>query len=204
MALRTRPNRGNGLRGLSILLAAVLLTTAEAQPVRVPEPGVLLVADEDMTDPRFRETVLLVVRHDDTGSWGVIINRPTHVELAELQPELSAAGGNTVYFGGPLRLDRLIFLYRHNADDEPGPEGRTGLPGVRWSDLESLPEARLASDPERIRAYAGYAGWAPGQLAFELARGSWGMIQGRPENVFSDHPERLWRRLTAALDGLAI
>jgi putative transcriptional regulator len=52
--------------------------------------------------------------------------------------------------------------------------------------------------------YAGYAGWAPGQLRFELAHGGWRMIQARPENIFTDQPEALWQRLTDALGGIAI
>jgi putative transcriptional regulator len=62
----------------------------------------------------------------------------------------------------------------------------------------------LAHSPGELRIYAGYAGWAPGQLAFELAHGGWRMIEGRKENVFSEHPERLWRRLTEALSGISI
>lgn len=183
-------------------LVALLFTAAAAQPVREPAPGVLLVADERMTDPRFNRAVVLLIEHDRTGSWGVIINKPTDIDVAEVAPSLELSGeGPVVYFGGPVQIDQLRLLYR---DGEPPHENDTGLPGVGWTDSGEAMSQRLAGDPELVRVYAGYAGWAPGQLAFELAHGGWQMIQGRAGNVFNDEPERLWQRLSKALDGIAI
>ncbi len=202
MDARTRPIRRLLHCLVSATLYAVLLATTQAQPVKEPAPGILLVAAESMADPRFRQTVLLIIEHDQTGSWGLVINRPTEVEVGEMLPALKEpANPSKVYFGGPVQLDRLMFLYRDGSD--PG-NGATGLPGVRWSDSEQLLEEKMARHPARVRVFAGYAGWAPGQLRFELARGGWRMVQGRPADVFSDDPEQLWRRLTDVLGGIAI
>lgn len=188
-------------RSIAALLGAFLLWTAEAQPVRTPAPGVLLVAGESMGDPRFRQTVLLIIEHDRSGSQALVINKPTPVEVGEVLPSMETPdGASRVYYGGPVQLNRLSFLYR----GDEGAGTATGLRGVRWSHSQALLKEKLAEGPDRVRVYAGYAGWAPGQLEFELARGGWRMIQGRAENVFNDHPQRLWRRLTDALEGLAI
>lgn len=186
-----------------MLSCVLLLAAAQAQPVRAPAPGVLLVAGEQMTDPRFQQSVLLIIEHDRTGSWGVVINKPTEVGIADMLPAVEVPeDARDIYFGGPVQLDRLLFLYR-----EEGPKAGnhdTGLRGVHWSSSRDLLERKLAARPEAVRVYAGYAGWAPGQLRFELARGDWKMIQGRADNVFSDRPQRLWHRLTDVLGGIAI
>lgn len=200
MAERTRLTLARCLSTATVL-SALLFSTA-AQPVREPASGVLLVASERMADPRFNRSVVLLIRHDRSGSWGLIINKPTGVRVAEVVPSIETdGGGSNVYFGGPVQVDQLRLLYRDEARSDAA---ATGLPGVHWSESREELEQRLAQDPGRVRVYAGYAGWAPGQLAFELGHGGWRMIEGRAENVFSDEPERLWRRLSNALDGIAI
>jgi len=201
MVRRTRLTRPRRV-ALTALLGVLVLAAATAQPLRRPEPGVLLVASETMADPRFNRAVVLLVEHDQSGSWGLIINKPTQVSVSEAAPSLEGPDGDApVYFGGPVQIDRLRILYR---DEGAGEAGATGLPGVRWSDSAKELGRRLADDSAGVRVYAGYAGWAPGQLAFELAHGGWRMIEGRPRDVFGDESERLWRRLSQALDGIAI
>lgn len=203
MLLRTRLTCVRRL-ALGAALGALLLSAATAQPARQPAPGVLLVASEGMADPRFNRSVVLLIEHDDTGSWGLIINKPTEVGVEEVVPSIERPQeASNVYFGGPVQVDHLMLLYRDGQGDEAD-TARTGLPGVHWSESGDELRHRLARDPARVRVYAGYAGWAPGQLAFELARGGWRMIEGRPGNVFSDEPERLWQRLHSALEGIAI
>lgn len=181
---------------------AILTAAAQAQGVREPAPGVLLVADDRMADPRFSHAVVLLIKHDATGSWGLIINKPTHVNLTEVIPSLEeSADKQQVYFGGPVQVDHLMFLFRDDSDDvDPG----TGIPGVYWSDSVDTLKEHITRTPGKVRAYAGYAGWAPGQLAFEIAHGGWQMVKGHSGNVFSDDPEGLWQHLTNSLGGIAI
>lgn len=183
-------------------VCAVLVATAHARTVREPAPGVLLVADDRMADPRFSHAVVLLIKHDITGSWGLIINKPTDVKLAEVLPSLEESSkDHHVYFGGPVQVDHLMFLFRDDSDEtDPG----TGLPGIHWSDSKETLKEHLDRTPKQVRAYAGYAGWAPGQLAFEIAHGGWTMMEGQGQNVFSDDPEGLWRHLTNTLGGIAI
>jgi len=184
-------------------MSLVLAGTAGAQYVREPAPGILLVAGDGMADPRFEHAVVLLIQHDASGSWGLIINKPTTVSLGDVLPAVQQTHDTpNVYFGGPVQIDHLSFLYRDGGDEnDPG----TGLPGVRWSASEKGLEKRLSQDQSaKLRVYAGYAGWAPGQLLFEIHHGGWKMIQGRGDNVFSDNPEALWQHLTDALGGIAI
>lgn len=199
MFQRTRPTPGRCL-AIATVLCVFLFQAASARGVREPAPGVLLVASEGMGDPRFNRSVVLLIKHDHSGSWGVIINKPTPIDVSELVPDIEPGGDAPVYFGGPVAVEHLRFLYR---DDDADTDG-AGLPGVAWSESGEELAERLAGDPSQVRVYAGYAGWAPGQLALEIAHGGWRMIEGRPANVFSDDPDRLWQRLNSALDGVEI
>jgi putative transcriptional regulator len=183
------------------VLGAALAGAARAQYVTQPAPGVLLVAADQMADPRFSHSVVLLIQHDESGSWGVIINKPTGVNVGEVVPALQNSGSSSkVYFGGPVEVTHLLCLYRDPADrSDPG----VGLPGVHWSASEKALEAHLGT-PGKLRVYAGYAGWAPGQLEFEIAHGGWKMVQGSGGNVFSDDPEGLWQSLTGGLSGIPI
>ena len=200
MSKHTRPTRA--CQWMAVTALFTVLAAAQAQVVREPAPGILLVAAESMADPRFSRSVVLVIEHDRTGSWGVILNKPTDIGIGEVLPSIELPGEQPkIRFGGPVEIDRLVFLYRNGGT--PG-DAETGLPGVHWSDSPEVLEERLARSPGQLQIYAGYAGWAPGQLSFELAHGGWQMIPGRAENVFSDDPARLWRRLTNALSGISI
>lgn len=200
MSGRTRPKPA-GCLAIAALLCVSLFPVAAAQTARQPAPGVLLVASEGMGDPRFNRSVILLIEHDHSGSWGVIINKPTEIDVAEVVPSVeSELGGIPVYFGGPVQVDHLRFLFRDDGTDTDA----TGLPGVRWSESREELEEVLAGDAARVRVYAGYSGWAPGQLALEIAHGGWRLIEGRAGNVFSDAPERLWERLDSALEGIEI
>ncbi|MDZ7841795.1 MAG: YqgE/AlgH family protein [Gammaproteobacteria bacterium] len=199
MFQRTRPTPGRYL-AIAAVLCVFLFQAATARGVREPAPGILLVASERMGDPRFNRSVVLLIEHDHSGTWGVIINKPTQIDVSELVPAIEPGGGVPVYFGGPVRVEHLRFLYR----DDDADSDRAGLPGVVWSESGEELKERLAGNPSRLRVYAGYAGWAPGQLTLEIAHGGWRMIEGRPGNVFSDDPDRLWQRLNSALDGVEI
>lgn len=203
MIRANRPLRYPG--AIVVLVAVYLLAVAagRAQSVQEPAPGVLLVAAERMGDPRFNEAVILLIEHGQSGSWGLIINKPTEIEVPELLPSLPSSDAPVrVYYGGPVKVDHLSLIYR--ADARQDGAGSSPLPGVHWSDSEEVLEERLTGRAADIRVYAGYAGWAPGQLDYEIESGGWRMIQGGKDKIFSDEPGGLWERLDNALDGIAI
>jgi putative transcriptional regulator len=179
---------------LSVLLISLISVPALAQaPVAEPAPGVLLVATDDMSDSRFWHSVILLLEHDDTGTLGLIINRPTEVLLREALPELPASE-HAVYWGGPV-AENLVLLLGRGAP----PEGQSEpvLDEVWWSADGNLLESALDNGigPDRLRVFLGHAGWAPGQLDAELDRDSWALFRAEPGQVFSSEPERLWDNL---------
>ena len=185
------------MAGLLLLIALAVLegTTAVAGPEFHPssvEKGVFLVASPSMNDPNFRQTVVLVLEHGPEGTLGVILNRTTDVLLSDALPDVRALKGTThrLFAGGPVQPNIMLLLSRLK---EPQPNMRPVFDSVYVGGNPDVLERllRQASPAARFRAFAGYAGWAPGQLGFEMLQGSWAVLP--PEsNFFEKDPAALW------------
>jgi putative transcriptional regulator len=181
-----------------LALLAVGVATAQG-PHKTPQKGGFLVASQDLGDPNFFRTVVLMLDYTEKGAMGVVINRATPVPVHELFPKAPQLEGRDekVYLGGPVEPERVLLIVRQ-ADPPPG---LTHVAGDLYTGLDVETLSKLLADglkPERVRAYAGYAGWGPGQLDREIETGSWIVTAGAPEQVFDPNPESLWRKL---LDG---
>ena len=161
-------------------------------------PGALLVAMPALTDPTFAGTVVFVLDHSDTGTLGVVLGRPSQVTIREVLPgwcDLAVDPG-VFHVGGPCESDTALGLAMSAGSWGETPSGLRRVAGdVYLVDLDSDP----AVLPERLtglRVFAGYAGWAAGQLAGEIAEGAWACVPGRAEDVLSAMagPE-LWRHV---------
>lgn len=170
-------------------------TTSSAQSIA---NGTLLVASPELADPNFARTVVLVLRHDDDGTIGIIVNRPTNLVPATIFPELAPGiGGYTghLFRGGPIAATRVLYLVRGlAAATVNGPEV---LDKVFLSiDDESLPDmTRLADGINDLRLFAGHAAWVRGQLQNEVSAGGWQVLTGTAELVFHVDPGSLWSEL---------
>lgn len=155
--------------------------------------GRLLVATPALADPNFDRAVVLLLDHDEQGSLGVVLNRPTPVDVRDiLLPWAPLAGDPGVVFqGGPVALDSAL-----GVAVIPGEEGPLGWRRVHGAiglvDLETPPEL-LAAALGGLRIFAGYSGWGPGQLEAELGDGAWYVVDSEPGDVSFPDPERLWR-----------
>ena len=186
------------------LAAAALLLLGLAAHAQTPYTGALLVATGGLTDPNFSESVVLLIRHNENGTVGIIINRPTWVEPSHVLPELEDTHGDAgrVFFGGPVAPTRLVALVSEPLPDDI--EDLRVLDDVYVSSsAEFLRDSSMdVSDESQVRLYAGHAAWAPGQLAAEIAEGGWTVVPGNSELVFSRDPLRLWRDLESSSSGL--
>ncbi|MFJ6700780.1 YqgE/AlgH family protein [Streptomyces sp. NPDC091272] len=185
--------------------------------------GRLLVATPALADPNFDRAVVLLIDHDDQGSLGVVLNRPTAVDVGQiLAPWARLAGAPGVVFrGGPVSQDSALgvaVVPGANPAPAVSPAARSrqragrGCP-VGWRrvhgviglvDLDTPPEL-LAAALGSLRIFAGYAGWGPGQLEEELSDGAWYVVESEPGDVSSPDPEGLWRAvLRRQRSGLAM
>lgn len=183
-------------------LSTAALTIADETPD--PGRGVFLVAVPEMPDPRFRQTVILIIEHSHQGgTHGLVINRPTELTIDGPFPEIDAdvGGKHRVYLGGPVAPSSFAFLHRRATLAESSREVLAGV--FIAADRQMLNELSSSASPGSLRTFFGYAGWAPGQLDLELATGSWQLVRADAPTVFSDEdPALLWRRLNRRRAGV--
>lgn len=159
--------------------------------------GRLLVASPALGDSNFNRSVVLVLDDDEDGTLGVVINRPTELEVGSVLPTWSplATQPDVVFQGGPVSLDSALGLASvpGAAGDGEEPLGwRRIRGGVGLVDLDAPPEV-LAAELGGLRIFAGYAGWGPGQLGAELSQGAWFVVDAEPGDLFTPDPSQLWR-----------
>jgi putative transcriptional regulator len=178
----------------ALILIFLSISSAVAQ---APVAGSLLVATDELRDPRFAETVILILHYGSDGALGVAINRPTWVGATEAFPDMQFLDGYTgnVYFGGPLAPANLVTLAR--IPDIGENELRPVVDDIYVSaDPEFLDELiDTATSDQTLRVYAGHAGWEAGQLDSEITAGSWQVVPANAEVVFATEPLALWEEL---------
>jgi putative transcriptional regulator len=170
----------------------------DAIPANSPAKGVFLVADKSMPDPRFRESVILLLEHDNEGTLGVIVNRATELQLAEAVPDLAETSyrEHPLFFGGPVGLTSMLFLIRSNAEPEQSVHVLADI--YHSSSRAALDQVLQGKQPVTdLRFFVGYSGWGPGQLDAELSRHDWRLFRADPDLVFRGNMKSLWRGFMA-------
>jgi putative transcriptional regulator len=189
------------------LMALLWLLTPPTQAARTPGEAVpsqtvaghLLVATPKLDDPNFRHTVVYMIQDDSTGAMGLVVNRvlgkgPAAELLKglglEANPKLS--GEIEVHYGGPVERGRGFVLHSpeyHGADT------------VVLSDLAALTSSpdiledlAAGKGPRQSLFALGYAGWAPDQLAAEIAQGAWVVVDADADLLFGNQEDGKWQR----------
>jgi putative transcriptional regulator len=160
--------------------------------------GRLLVATPLLGDPNFRRTVILIVEDEpEEGTLGVVLNRPTEVQVGQVLQAWTelVTGPSVVFKGGPVSPNSALALALARGEDEPlgwrSLDGSALMSRIGLVDLEAPPEL-LAGGITSLRVFAGYAGWGPGQLRAEIEEGAWYVVAGEPTDAFLTEPEQLW------------
>ena len=167
--------------------------------------GRLLVASPAIRDGVFDRSVVFMLHHDDVGALGVIINRPSQLEIDELLPRWADVTFDpaVVFEGGPVEPNGFIGVARSLGDlGEVASEIATPIgPGDLCTvDLDADP-AIAAAVVDRLRIFRGYAGWSPGQLDGELSRGSWFTVDAETTDLWSEQPDGLYERVLRRQEG---
>jgi putative transcriptional regulator len=180
---------------LALILDAVLPTAAQT-PTPVSLAGQFLVASPSMGDPRFEHTVILMVRHDKDGAFGIVVNRPIGerplAALLEMlgEKEPAVTGQARIFAGGPVQPE--IGFIIHSPDyHRPGTidiNGRAAMTSSR----DILRDIGNDQGPKKFLIAFGYAGWGPHQLEGELARRDWAMAPGDPRLIFDEDRNKVW------------
>lgn len=162
--------------------------------------GRLVVATPALADGNFAHTVVFLLDHSDEGALGIVLNRPSDVEVAETLPRWASLAGQppVMFVGGPVQPEAVVGLCQPK---EESPAVQPVVPGVGIVDLRADPLA-LIGDVRGVRLFAGYAGWSGGQLEDEIDEGGWFVIDATATDVFSEDPADLWVRVLARQGGL--
>jgi putative transcriptional regulator len=161
--------------------------------------GHLLVASPALLDPNFRRTVVLVTEHTEEGAAGLVLNRPSPVDVASAVPQLEplVQDGEQVWVGGPVQPEAVLVLGEFlDPDDAAVPLfDSLGFPSL------DEPEEILPATTRR-RVFAGYAGWDVGQLEAEVADEDWILEPACADDAFTDDPDELWRDVLRRKGGI--
>jgi putative transcriptional regulator len=189
-----------------ILSLAVLLASATFCRAALPEPdappetatltGQLLVAAPEIGDPHFYHAVILLVRHDERGAFGIIINRPlgerTWAELMRVigQDATGMDGSVPVFAGGPVQPSSGFVLHSadYHSDATIGIDDHLAM----TSSVAVLRDIARHAGPQKSLVVFGYAGWAPGQLEGEIAMHGWFTVPEDPKLIFDVDREKVW------------
>lgn len=161
----------------------------------------LLMAMPQVLDPFFHKSVVLLLHHEDEGSFGFIVNRPTGIRISEILKGMDVgwhgSSEDVAFFGGPVQPQLGTVLFApdaplSNGGDEEDETASEVIPGVALTqhigDLSRLAEA----PPDHFRLFLGYAGWGEGQLIEEILRNDWLTAPVSSELLFAPDPEKVW------------
>lgn len=164
------------------------------------QKGRLLLSEPYLADPNFERTVILLTEHNEEGSVGFILNKPSESHVSEVMDDLKGLDAQ-IYIGGPVQQDTLHFIHKHG-DLEDAIELENGIYwGGNFEQLLTLIDSQKLS-LTGIKFFLGYSGWSPDQLQAELKLNSW-IVSDRvsQELIFETLPDQMWKRALQELGG---
>ena len=162
--------------------------------------GIFLVATPSLRDHNFRQTVILLCEHGEEGALGVVVNRPTKINITEVLPQIPILEGqkHMVFSGGPVQRNHLLILYRTPEEPENTHHVFNGVYlGGNMPALEEI--VKNPFSPDNFRAFMGYSGWAPGQLENEMESDSWLTLPADSSFMFDWDQTRVWTDILQSL-----
>jgi putative transcriptional regulator len=189
----------SALRAVLIDAAAQDRQTRGSPDTRASLTGQFLVAAPDLGDPRFAQSVILIVSHGPDGAMGLVVNR--QYGAGSLRSLLRGFGVERsdveeavlLHYGGPVEQDRGFVL--HSAD-YIGPSTRVVSPGLALSTgFDILKAIAAGRGPRHSAFYLGYAGWGAGQLEGELARHEWLTASAEVDMIFEKDLAHIWQQV---------
>lgn len=165
-----------------------------------PRKGSLLIAEPFMDDPHFKRGVVMLCEHNESGTFGLVLTRPTELMLGDVMPDLEHFTSR-LYYGGPCEQNTMHYLHRYGQlIDDCVNLGN----GIFWGGhFEQIKQHILTGDIETdgIRFYIGFSGWDKAQLDEEIKEKSWFVTDGTSDYIFAEDTADLWRTILTHLGG---
>jgi len=164
-----------------------------------PSQGRLLIAEPFLGDPNFERSVILLCVHNEQGTLGFVLNQPVEANLADIWKE--AYVDFPVFLGGPVEKNTLHFIHRLGDKIEGAEDIGNGLFwGGDYEQVRTLLNLGKVSEND-IRFFAGYSGWASGQLANEIKHNSWILSETDASFIFDTPSKEFWRSVLKRMGG---
>jgi putative transcriptional regulator len=157
--------------------------------------GQFLIASPHLADTNFYKGVVLMIKHDDEGAFGLILNRPTKSTVAELWKMVGdeeVECSDPIFLGGPVN-GPLVALHKLKSAAEA-----EVLPGIYFAAHKDELHKLVSQSNKPFRFFTGYAGWAGGQLEDELNAGGWLTSKANKKLIFSAGDD-LWEQVTRTI-----
>ena len=165
-----------------------------------PEKGRLLISEPFLPDPNFERTVVLLCEHNEEGSFGFVLNKPSILKVNEIMEDLTELE-NIVYVGGPVQQDTLHFIHRNATLENAVEIVEKIFWGGAFENLMILHDTHQIKAAD-IRFFLGYSGWGPGQLETELEQDSWIVCDYVSDQLlFDTGPDIMWRKALENMGG---
>lgn len=165
---------------------------------QIPEKGKIIISIPFLNDPNFKRSIVLLSEHNEEGSIGFILNKPTNYYLNQVVEDFLEFNC-PVFFGGPVQTNSLMFIHRAGDIIDGSVEIFDGLYwGGSFEILKILIEAKKINEKD-FRFFVGYSGWSSGQLEEEMKHNSWIISSASTENIFSHDPDNLWRDILKSM-----
>lgn len=163
--------------------------------------GDLLISEPYLPDPNFERTVILICEHNEEGSFGFVLNKPSLLKLEDVLDEVQGFD-TTLYTGGPVQQNTLHFIHKTQGLFSDFREIKEGVYwGGNFDELLSFINIRKIN-PDDFRFFIGYSGWGAKQLEDELEENSWIVYKNAtPEQIFGMSPDNLWRSVLKSMGG---
>jgi len=174
---------------------AMLFADAPVQSPRSSSaPSFLLIASPELGSPWFRESVVLITQSGHQGPIGIVINRPRNITLNEIFPTYPAAKDLKLFAGGPVNINQISYLFR--SEEITAGTLKVSRHVYLANGMSLLGELLSGSRAHTgLRVVNGFAGWAPGQLENEIARGDWYVLPTNDEVIFDLPVDKIWPEL---------
>ncbi|MFM9839413.1 MAG: YqgE/AlgH family protein [Cyclobacteriaceae bacterium] len=164
------------------------------------QKGRLLASEPYLPDPNFERTIILLTEHNEDGSVGFVLNKPSESLVTEVMEDIKNIQSK-VYIGGPVQQDTLHFIHRNPMLTDSIEISEGIYWGGNFEQLLMMIETNQL-DVLDIKFFLGYSGWSPGQLAEELKADSWIVSDQVTEDlIFETPPEMMWKKSLQSLGG---
>jgi len=165
-----------------------------------PERGRLLISEPFLADPNFERTVVLLCEHNEEGSFGFVVNKPSLLKIGEVMEAIGSID-ERVFVGGPVQQDTLHFLHRNTSLDNAVKIRDEIFWGGDFEGLVANIDAATVKSSD-VRFYLGYSGWSSGQLELELQDDSWIVCDYvTDELLFDTDPTLMWKKALDSMGG---